>query len=64
MCDTIPVEQHGGELDDNNGKEEEHKNDTNRLKVEMFFGDEHMGKLNIVKKLIINQFHLIKLEFK
>ena len=49
----LPVKQHGGELDDNNGKEEEHKHDTNGLKVEIFLGDENLGKYNIVIELIM-----------
>ena len=53
MCDTIPVEQHGGELDNNYGKEEEHEHDTNGLKVEIFLGDENLGKYNIVIELIM-----------
>ena len=40
----IPVEQHGNELDHNDGEEEEHENDSNGFKVQVLFGDDDLGK--------------------
>ena len=39
-----PVEQHGNELDHNDGEEEEHENNSNGLKVQVLFGDDDLGK--------------------
>ena len=39
ILDLIPVEQHGNKLNNNNSKEEEHKDNTNRLKMKIFFSD-------------------------
>ena len=39
-----PVEQHGNELDHNDGEEEEHENDSNGFKVQVLFGDDDLGK--------------------
>ena len=40
------MEQHGHELNDNDGKEEEHENDTNGLKMQIFFGNQDLGEQN------------------
>ena len=40
----VPVEQHGNELDDNDGEEEEHEDDSDGLKVQVLFGDNDLGK--------------------
>ena len=45
-----PVEQHGNELDDNDGKEEEHENNSNGFKVQVLFGDDDLGKMNSLMK--------------
>jgi hypothetical protein len=44
---TVPVEEHGHKLDDNNGEEEEHKDDTDRLQVEVLFRDDDL-EINII----------------
>ena len=44
----LPVEQHGNELDDNDGEEEEHKNNSNWLKVQVLFGDNDLGKSKLL----------------
>ena len=43
-CVCVPVEQHGNELDDNDGEEEEHEDDSDGLKVQVLFGDNDLGK--------------------
>ena len=40
----IPVEQHGNELDDDDGEEEEHEDNSDWLKVQILFGDNDLGK--------------------
>jgi hypothetical protein len=47
MCDDVPVEEHGHKLDDNDGEEEEHKDDTDRLQVEVLFRDDDL-EINII----------------
>ena len=44
VCVCVPVEQHGNELDDNDGEEEEHEDDSDGLKVQVLFGDNDLGK--------------------
>ena len=41
----VPVEQHGNELDDNDGEEEEHEDDSDGLKVQILFGDDDLGNI-------------------
>ena len=38
------MEQHGNELDHNDGEEEEYKNDSNGFKVQVLLGDDDLGK--------------------
>ena len=38
------MEQHGNELDDNDGEEEEHEDDSDGLKVQVLFGNNDLGK--------------------
>ena len=38
------MEQHGNELYDDDGKEEEHEDDTNWLEMKILLGDENLGK--------------------
>ena len=42
------MEQHGNELDNNDGEEEEHKNNSNWLKVQVLFGDNDLGKSKLL----------------
>ena len=44
----IPVEQHGNELDDDDGKEEEHEDNSNWLKMQILFGDNDLGKRELL----------------
>jgi hypothetical protein len=41
------VKQHGHKLDDNDGEEEEHEDDTDRLQVEVLFRDDNL-ETNII----------------
>ena len=49
------MEQHGHELDDDDGKEEEHENNSNGFKVQVLFGDDDLGKMNSLMKMIKNE---------
>ena len=53
------MEQHRDELDDHNAKEEEHKDDTNGLKVEVLLGDEHLGRDNCVRDVSMLKSHYL-----
>jgi hypothetical protein len=45
------VEEHGHKLDNDNGEEEEHKDDTDRLQVEVLFRDDDLEiKYNKLKE--------------
>ena len=44
----LPVEQHGDELDDHTAEEEEHKDNTNRLQMEILLGEEYLDKESCV----------------
>ena len=55
----LPVEQHRDELDDHNAKEEEHKDDTNGLEVEILLGDEHLGRDNCVRDVSMLKSHYL-----
>ena len=39
----VPVEQHGNELDDDDGKEEEHEDNSNWLQMQILFGHNDLG---------------------
>ena len=41
------MEQHGDELDNNDGEEKEHEDDSNGLKVQVLF-DEHLRNVKII----------------
>ena len=47
------MEQHGNELDDNDGEEEEHENNSNRLKVQVLFGDNDLGNSELFEEVIL-----------
>ena len=42
------MEQHGNELDDNNGKEEEHEDNSNWLQMQILFGHNNLGNGKIL----------------
>ena len=39
------MEQHGDELDNDDGEEKEHEDDSNGLKVQVLFGDDDLGNI-------------------
>ena len=39
------MEQHSDELDNNDGEEKEHEDDSNGFKVQIFFGDDDLGNI-------------------
>ena len=57
----LPVEQHGDELDDHNAEEEEHKDDTNGLQMEILLGDEYLDKESCVidVSILLLQYQLL-----
>jgi len=40
------MKQHGNELNDHDGKEEEYEDNTNRLQMKILFGDENLRNKN------------------
>ena len=44
----VPVEEHGNELNDNDGEEEEHENNSDGLKVQVLFGDNDLGRSELL----------------
>ena len=52
-CVCVPVEQHGNELDDNDGEEEEHEDDSDGLKVQVLFGDNDLGRSELLLLLVL-----------
>lgn len=57
------MEQHGSELNDENQSEEEHKHQTNRFELKVFFRDVHLKvdkKKNKWKFLICKQNNKLK----
>ena len=57
----LPVEQHGDELDDHNAEEEENKDDTNGLQMEILLGDEYLDKESCVidVSILLLQYQLL-----
>jgi len=55
------VEQHSDELDDHNAEEEEYKDDTNRLQMEILLGDEYLDKESCVidVSILLLQYQLL-----
>ena len=39
------MEQHGDELDNDDGEEKEHEDDSNGLEVQILFGDDDLGNI-------------------
>ena len=42
---VLPMEQHGDELDNDDGEEKEHEDDSNGFKVQVLFGDDDLGNI-------------------
>ena len=42
---VLPMEQHSDELDNDDGEEKEHEDDSNGLKVQVLFGDDDLGNI-------------------
>lgn len=63
------MEQHGRELNDQNQRKEEHENETNRFKLQIFFCDVNLKSFRTRKVVLILAFqnifqHLTRVKLK
>ena len=60
------MEQHGDELDNDDGEEKEHEDDSNGFKVQILFGDDDLGNIDYrtgLWSLYLNILHISFLHF-
>ena len=45
---THTMEQHGDELNEDDGEEKEHEDNTNRLQMQVLFGDDNLKSIIVI----------------